>query len=292
MKNIGKSPRRVVILGAGDGGSSMLDLLLQEKLVEVVAIVDRDPKAPGLVRAAETGIPVYSDVREALKACAPCVAFNLTEDETVEAVAADIIGAGGVIGGLEAKLMWKMVADLRAAKEKLEFQAMHDELTGLYNRRHMLSEMEREISQVMRYDLPFSLVLIDLDHFKKINDTYGHASGDAVLRHVARLLKQYARASDVIGRWGGEEFLVLLPHTPIDSAWHAAGKWLEALRHAPIITPAGETLTVSFSAGIAGYKYQDVGSSLNDAIDSLLARADERLYAAKDAGRACVVGSA
>jgi len=282
-------PNRVVILGAGAAGLAMLELLLQEDLVEVVAIVDHDAAAPGLVRARELGIQIFQSVGKALHACAPCIAFNLTADEKAEAEASNILGAGGVIGGLEAKLIWKMVTNLREAKERLEFQAAHDELTGLYNRRHMLSELERELSHAMRYDVPLSVVMIDLDKFKSVNDAYGHAAGDAALRHVSKLLKKHARASDVIGRWGGEEFLALLPHNTLSSASHAVAKWLESLRRKPFMTPAGEPLEISFSAGIADFRKEDAIGSFRDLTDRLLARADDRLYVAKNTGRGRIV---
>jgi len=290
MEQLKSDPERVVILGAGAGGSSMLELLLQDNAVDIVAIVDRDPEAPGLMRAAELGIPVFFDVTEALVASKPCITFNLTEDETVEAVASDILGVGCVVGGLAAKLMWKMVTDLRSAKTRLEFQAAHDELTGLYNRRHMLSEMERGLHQSIRYDVPFSMALIDLDQFKKINDIYGHAVGDTVLKHTARVLKNNIRAADVIGRWGGEEFLILLPHCTIDDALQAVNKWLGVIQQQSVVISSGESIPVSFSAGIVAYRLEDAVSSVAEVIDRLLASADERLYAAKRAGRACVVG--
>ncbi len=290
MKRLRDDPSRAVILGAGLGGLSMLELLLQEELVDVVAIVDRNSDAPGRAKAIELGIPIFADVEEALIASAPCVAFNLTENEMVEAVAADILGAGGVIGGLESKLIWQMITDLRDAKDKLEFQATHDELTGLYNRRHMLGEMERELHRAVRHEIPFSLALIDLDHFKNINDTYGHAMGDVVLTFVAGLLNKSVRSDDVIGRWGGEEFLVLLPHCTVDDASHTVEKWLEVIRKQPVFSPSGEAIAITFSAGVAGFKKGDVSSSVQGVIDKLLGQADKYLYDAKRAGRACVMG--
>lgn len=290
MKHLRDDPSRVVILGAGSGGLAMLELLSQESLVDVVAVVDHNPDAEGMILAAKLKISTYTDVEKALVSSAPCVAFNLTENEMVEAIASDILGTGAVIGGLEAKLMWRMVTNLHDAKDKLEYQASHDELTGLYNRRHMLKEMERELNQTMRYKVPFSLVLIDLDHFKRVNDTYGHAAGDAVLKCVSRLLKKSARTTDVIGRWGGEEFLVLLPHSTAEDALKATEKWLADITLQPVAIPSGESVPVAFSAGVAAFKQDDASSSINEVIDRLLARADERLYKAKHAGRACVVG--
>ena len=289
MKRLRDDPSRVVILGGGSGGTSMLEMLLQEDLVEVVAVVDRDAGTPGMKRALTASIPTYTDVERALIAAAPCVAFNLTGNEMVEAIASDILGAGGVIGGLEANLMWRMVSGLQEAKSKLQFQATHDEMTGLYNRRHMLEEMERELHTAIRYKVPFSLLLIDLDHFKGVNDTHGHAAGDAVLKRVAAILKSGARASDVVGRWGGEEFLVMLPHCDVDDALQAANKWLDSLREEPVQIDHGKSIHVTFSAGISMLKEADASDSIDKVIDALLARADERLYAAKDAGRECVV---
>ncbi|MDX8403298.1 MAG: diguanylate cyclase [Mariprofundaceae bacterium] len=290
MKRLRDDPSRVVILGAGSDGLAMLELLSKERLVDVVAVVDYNPDAPGMACAAKLGVPTHTDIEKALVSNAPCVAFNLTGNEMVEAIASDILGTGAVIGGLEAKLMWRMVTNLRDAKDRLKFQASHDELTNLYNRRHMLKEMERELNQVMRYDVPFSLVLIDLDYFKNVNDTHGHAAGDVVLKYVAQLLKKGARTTDVIGRWGGEEFLVLLPHSTAGNASQAVEKWLKDVCHQPVSIPSGETVSVAFSAGIAAFKKDDVSASLNEVIDRLLARADEHLYEAKHAGRACVIG--
>lgn len=290
MKKFVDDPSRIVILGAGAGGTSMLEMLLQEELVDVVAIVDRNPEAPGLVRAAELGIPTYAKVEDALQECAPCIAFNLTADEKVETAASEILGKGCVIGCLETRLLWKMITDLREAKEKLEFQATHDELTGLYNRRHMIRELERELNQSIRYGVALSVALIDLDQFKKVNDVHGHSAGDVVLRHVAENLKHHARTSDVIGRWGGEEFLALLPLNNLDSATHAVAKWLEALRSTSIMTPSGEKLTITFSAGVAEFRQEEAGT-VHELIDRLLSRADERLYIGKRSGRARIVNS-
>lgn len=290
MKHLRDDPHRVVVLGAGVGGLAMIDMLSQEDLVEIVAVVDYDPDAVGVKRANELRIPVYADMEEGLRASAPCVAFNVTGNEMVEAVASDILGAGGVIGGMEARLMWRMVTNLHEAKDKLEYQATHDELTGLYNRRHMLAEMERELNQVIRYHVPFSLALIDLDHFKRVNDTHGHAAGDTVLKHVTSLLKKSARNVDIIGRWGGEEFLVLLPHSEAGDARFAVEKWLDTVASDPVVISSELSITQTFSAGVATFGKGDALPDIQEVIDRLVARADEHLYSAKSAGRGLVVG--
>jgi len=289
MKNLRDDPSRIVILGGGRGGTAMAEMLNDEALATVVGMVDYDDQAPGMLFAKEHGIATYHSAEEALKACAPCVAFNLTNNEMVEEIASGILGAGGVVGGLEARLMWRMVTDLKHAKKDLEYQATHDPLTGLRNRRYVNEQMEREISQAIRYGLEFSLVLIDLDHFKLVNDEHGHAAGDMVLKRVSLDLQQSVRASDIIGRWGGEEFVVLLPHTNVAAASAATRQWLQRVQSTPIDLAEGEALTVSFSAGVAALHAEE-GKSLQEHIDALLAAADKYLYQAKDCGRACVIG--
>ncbi len=292
MDRLSEGTRRIVILGAGAGGSAMLDLLSRKDLVDtvdIVAVVDQRTDAPGIQRAKELEIPVFDDVEEALHASAPCVAFNLTGSEIVENTASNVLGAKAVIGGVEARLIWRMVTDLRDARSELEFQATHDELTGLYNRRHMLAEMTRELLRVIRYNLSFSVALIDLDHFKAVNDMHGHAAGDLILKCVAALLKSRARSTDVIGRWGGEEFLVMLPHATADDAKCAVEKWLADVKQKPVEVSSNAHVSVSFSAGVATFNKHDESAEINEVVDRLLARADERLYEAKSAGRGCVI---
>ena len=114
-------------------------------------------------------------MEEALNGCAPCIAFNMTGNEMVEAVASEFLGAGGVIGGVQANLIWHMVTNLKKAKQALRFQASHDELTGLYNRRYMMEQLQHGLSEAVRYQHPYSVVMLDIDHFKQVNDMHGHA---------------------------------------------------------------------------------------------------------------------
>jgi len=291
MKRLREDPSRIVILGGGRGGAAMLEMLCDESLTEVVAVVDHNSDAPGIVQAKAMGIPIYTDVEKALVANAPCVAFNLTNNEMVEEIAYGVLGAGGVIGGLEARLLWRMVTDLKEAKKDLEYQANHDPLTGLYNRRFVMDQLHRELGQAIRYEFECSLVLIDLDYFKRVNDTYGHVAGDAVLKQVSGELQKSVRTVDVLGRWGGEEFIVLLPHTNVADAELATQQWLNRVREKPVTLASGEALDISFSAGVAGLLVKD-GESVQQHIEMLLEKIDSRLYKAKDCGRACVVGDA
>jgi len=289
MKRLREDTSRIVILGGGRGGEAMLELLCDGALTEVVAMVDHNLDALGMLQAKAMGIPVYADVEKALTAHVPCVALNLTSDETVEDVACSVLGAGGVIGGLEARLLWRMVTDLKQAKKELEYQATHDPLTGLYNRRFIMDQLHRVLSQAIRYGFECSLVLIDLDYFKRVNDCYGHVAGDLVLKQVSHGLQRSVRAADVLGRWGGEEFIVLLPHTNVVAARLATQQWLKRVEKEPVILASGDKLEISFSAGVTGLLVEE-GKSVQQHIETLLERVDRCLYEAKDCGRACVVG--
>ncbi|MDQ6967089.1 MAG: diguanylate cyclase, partial [Mariprofundaceae bacterium] len=290
LKRLKEDPSRIVILGGGRGGAAMLELMFDEPLTEVVAVVDHNDDALGIVLAKAKGIPIYTDVEEALIASAPCVAFNLTNNEMVEEIASSVVGAGGVIGGLEARLIWRMVTDLKETKKDLEYQATHDPLTGLYNRRYVMDQLSRELSQAIRYKFDCSLVLIDLDFFKRVNDCHGHIAGDLVLKQISRQLQQSVRTADVLGRWGGEEFLVLLPHTSAAAARLATRQWLKCVQETPVILTSGEALGISFSAGVVGLSVDDGGDGgdVQQHIEALLETVDHRLYEAKDSGRACV----
>ena len=247
MNALREDPRRALILGAGQSGCDIFDMLLEEDLVTLVGVFDPDPDAPCLAIAAEHNIPVFTNVEEALNTCAPCVAFNMTGNEMVEAVASEILGAGGVIGGMEANLIWHMVSNLKKAKDELRFQASHDELTGLYNRRHMMEQLQQGLSEAVRYKHPYSIVVLDIDLFKQVNDEHGHAVGDLALTEMARMLRESVRDADIPGRWGGEEFLVLLPHTDLDGAARAAWQWLENITSAPLVVKNAGPISLSFS---------------------------------------------
>jgi diguanylate cyclase (GGDEF)-like protein len=167
--------------------------------------------------------------------------------------------------------------DLEQALEHNRQLAIRDELTGLYNRRHVMELMHKEGQRVERSGRPMSIALLDIDHFKRINDSCGHAQGDEVLKAFALAVGASLRDTDVLGRWGGEEFMVMLPET--DAARAAAvlervHQRVQALRFACL----GDAWGVSFSAGIAGCA---PGESLGAAIE----RADAALYRAKEGGR-------
>jgi len=297
MNKLREDPHRAVILGAGRGGTAMLEMLLEENLVSVVGMVDINPDAPGLALAREHGIAIYNNAEEALRACAPCVSFNMTHNEMLEEVASEILGAGGIVGGLEARLIWRIISNMKDAQSELHFQASHDVLTGLYNRRYMMDQLYQGVSQATRYRHPYAIVVMDLDRFKQVNDIYGHAAGDKVLSTMAGILRESVRDADIAGRWGGEEFLVLLPHTDLDGARQAAEQWLKRVLATPLDVGGGKAVQVSFCAGVAmfdpvhGKPAVKQALNIDQQVETLLHLADKRMYLAKDGGRSRVVVS-
>ncbi len=180
------------------------------------------------------------------------------------------------IGNLRARLE-RQRADLREALQRIQALATCDELTGLTNRRAIMERMQQELAVRKRPEPLMSVALIDLDHFKHINDGHGHAAGDAVLRRFADCARSAVRAGDTMARWGGEEFLLVMPATSSAEALRAMARLREQLQGQTFddIAPG---LVVSFSAGVA----ECLGTGdLEAAID----RADQAMYAAKHGGR-------
>jgi diguanylate cyclase (GGDEF)-like protein/PAS domain S-box-containing protein len=166
---------------------------------------------------------------------------------------------------------------LQEANAELARLSAEDPLTGIANRRAFTATAARAIAAAGRGGQPLSLLLFDLDHFKRINDVYGHHSGDEVLREVVRRAAAVLRASDAFARWGGEEFIVLLPDTALAAALQAGEKVLDAVRRAPVAV-AGAALAVTCSAGVVEWWP-------GETLEAMLRRADDALYRAKRRGR-------
>ncbi|OZB18838.1 MAG: GGDEF domain-containing protein [Marinobacter sp. 34-60-7] len=160
-----------------------------------------------------------------------------------------------------------------------EHAAKHDALTGLANRREALEQLETEHQRFRRHQRPFSVLLLDIDLFKRVNDTYGHQAGDDMIKLVAHTLEGQSRKVDTVARWGGEEFLVLLPETPAAEAAAIAERIRREIAAGSInVGVGGLAISATVSIGVAGM-------DLDDSVDRLLQRADENLYRAKSAGR-------
>ncbi|MGE0109073.1 MAG: diguanylate cyclase [Bdellovibrionales bacterium] len=173
-----------------------------------------------------------------------------------------------------------------SARKKLEEELFHqantDALTGLSNRRHFIFQAEQEIRRAKRFNRELSVIMMDLDHFKKVNDEFGHAIGDIVLATLAKASLESLRASDIIGRVGGEEFAVLLPETGLTAAQEVAERILQHVQETPI--KAGrKTVHCTTSLGVAHMTIKD------KSIDDILVRADKALYKAKETGRNRIV---
>ena len=168
--------------------------------------------------------------------------------------------------------------------EEIYRMSIQDGLTGVHNKRFFLEFMEREIAGCMRRGAPLSLIMVDIDHFKKINDTHGHLTGDAALKELCRRLKPRIRSSDLLARYGGEEFAVVLPDTPLEGAMQFAES-LRALVAGEPFADGDIRIPCTISLGVAQMDASNAGPP-----DSLVKRADENLYEAKRSGRNRVVG--
>jgi len=174
------------------------------------------------------------------------------------------------------------ISEIEALQAKLKEQAIRDPLTGLYNRRYLQEALERELHKAQRDVLPLSLVLMDLDRFKNCNDTYGHKAGDLVLQALADMLCETTRKEDIICRYGGEEFLVVLPGTQAEIASQRTELWRQKFQEQCVSIDDME-ISMTLSAGIACFP--DDGETM----DQLLISADDALYKAKQTGRNRVV---
>jgi diguanylate cyclase (GGDEF)-like protein len=193
----------------------------------------------------------------------------------VAAIAACVVLARVAVMAREHAAIRRQLSALLQARER---EAISDPLTGLYNRRLAMQRLDEELARARRTGAPVAVALVDLDHFKRVNDRLGHAAGDAVLREAARRLTAGTRASDVLARFGGEEFLLVAPGTPADAARSLAERLRAALASAPVETDKGVVaVTASFGVAVAD----------GDQVDAtaLLAAADRALYNAKHAGR-------
>ncbi len=160
-----------------------------------------------------------------------------------------------------------------------------DVLTGWHNRRYLQLRLNEELARSRRDSSHLACLMLDVDHFKKVNDTWGHAAGDAVLRELAIRIDTQVRATDVAARYGGEEFVVLLPDTAKSSAVLLAERIRQSISESPFGLPGGKTVAVTVSIGIAGARAEAGVEDLKTLGDSLIARADVALYQAKSAGR-------
>ena len=158
-----------------------------------------------------------------------------------------------------------------------------DGLTGLLRREALLARLDTELARTTRYQRPLSVAMIDLDHFKEINDRHGHPMGDVILRKVARAIAESVRTTDALGRYGGEEFLLVLPETPLETALRVSKGLREKIESLRVETENGVAVRVTISIGLASAECAPTGEA--PSLEDLVGAADRSLYAAKNAGR-------
>jgi len=268
------------ILESGNGIEG-LKLLLAEQ----VDVVLCDVEMPGLDGEKLLQIKESrADVREV-----PLLFLSATTDldrqvRLIEAGACDSIvkpfHPSELVARLRLHLKIKLLqCELREKNEQLSRLSTTDPLTGLRNRRYVDEILNVEVLRARRYQSPLSLLMADLDHFKRVNDEHGHQAGDAVLRGVADVLRSNLRATDVGGRYGGEEFIVILAQNSIEGATRFAERWHQTVEATRFSIPDGREVEATISIGVASYHGGEQTAS------GLIAEADSALYAAKQAGR-------
>lgn len=236
---------------------------------------DRGPLVTVAIAAAAAGMTTmallaWSYVGWRLSRIASALERTLGTDEPIE------LREGGIPAERRLARAFNAAA---GAFFQTEVRATHDRLTGIPNRETLLGILGAEIERATRHYKPLSVAFIDIDRFKPINDTYGHNSGDAVLRQVAEVISGSVRASDTFGRYGGEEFMLILPETAPEQALELAEDLRAIVMKEAFRIPGDQTLAATISVGIAG----GVGSQLQ--LDMIVDRADAAMYAAKSLGR-------
>ena len=234
------------------------------------AVILAVPVAVGSLMCALRVLSALFDPRSVVEVMATDSALNLRTAFLAVALAM----------ALHATLVGLVVGRLVTELQRL---SRHDALTGLLNRRAMEEALDAQLSRSRRTKEPFVVMMLDLDHFKHINDRHGHPVGDRALKHAATLLQSAMRATDSLGRFGGEEFVLLLPNTPIEQAEAVAEKVRHLFESSPL---ANEATTVKLSASIGVAQWRD---SAADDISRILSRADAALFQAKVQGRNRVV---
>lgn len=270
--------QRVLVVGAGRGGTALLELFLDDPLIDIVGVMDMDPRAPAMDIAARHGIARYTELDQAIAQCRPCIALNLTGDETVSTALQQGLGAQHVIGGFQAHFLWTLLTRLKRTSDQLAHLAFHDPLTGLPNRALFYDRLGQAIARARRARTGFAVLYLDLDGFKAVNDSFGHDVGDALLQQAAQRIRGCARESDTVARMGGDEFTLIL--CDIEAAQRVR-RVTDCLLHT-LSTPfivGGRSCQVGASIGVA--LYPDHATTA----DALVKCADAAMYWAKQGGK-------
>ena len=269
--------REIVMLEAGK--TSEIQMALDKGRVDLVLMDIQMPE--------KSGLEWLKEISE--KQLAPVVMLTGygSEDIAVQALQQGAIGYLPKSGLSMAKLAntidmalnkWRESTLSKANQEQLERLVNIDSLTGLFNRRAILQKLNEQLMQTRRYKEDYSVLMLDIDHFKRINDQYGHITGDDVLEKVATLLQKRIRDTDAVGRYGGEEFLITLPKTDPSNALYVAERIRKSIMETSMKDISGNVFSITVSQGLATYREGDDSNSI-------IARADDALYQAKNNGR-------
>ena len=252
---------------------------LDKGRIDLVLMDSQMPAKPGMEWLAEIAEKQLAPVVMLTGSGSEEVAVQALQEGAIGYLPKSNLSPKKLVKTIDAALdKWTWLQQGKADKQKLERLANFDALTGLHNRQAILGKLHETINRAKRYREDFSLIMLDLDHFKKVNDRYGHLTGDDVLEEVAALIRGTIRNTDVAGRYGGEEFIIILPQTTLSSAWVIAERLRSIIEQAEMKDPAGNVFAITVSQGLAGWERGE------DA-HSLISRSDEALYKAKEKGR-------
>ncbi|TRZ96990.1 MAG: diguanylate cyclase [Dehalococcoidia bacterium] len=269
--------REIVMLEAGQ--KAEIEEALGKGRIDLVLMDNEMPEKSGMEWLAEIVEKRMAPVVMLTGSGSEEVAVQALQEGAVGYLPKGSLSKEKLVEAIDAALeKWRLMQQSRANQDELERLANFDSLTGLHNRRAILHRLDEHIKQVRRYEGELSLLMLDIDYFKKVNDQCGHLIGDEVLENVAVLMQQNVRNTDSVGRYGGEEFIIVLSETDLSSALIVAERLRKAIETAEMRGSEGNTFGITVSQGVSSYKLGE------DAV-SLISRADDALYRAKQNGR-------
>jgi two-component system cell cycle response regulator len=269
--------REIVLLEAGY--TKEIQNALDRGRIDLVLMDNQMPEKSGMEWLAEIAKKQLAPVVMLTGSGTEEIAVQALQEGALGYLSKDSLSQEKLVNTIDATLhKWTRLQQASANKEELERLANFDSLTGLHNRQAILGKLRELINRAKRYKEDFSLSMLDIDHFKRVNDRYGHLTGDEVLEKIAALIRQNIRDTDIAGRYGGEEFIIILPQANLSSALVVAERIRNIIENTEMKDSAGNVFAITVSQGLSGWERGE------DAY-SLISRADEALYKAKEKGR-------